>query len=138
MQSFTLTTLTQAAISVLFDIANGGELNHFQRNDTWPLSLSEILLKLERKNLIRLKANQTEGALSSYELTLPVHMITLLDIFEATGENIDYDYFAPQRNNCSTEHTTNNPEAIKRIVHGYLETIKLTNLNREKINKNND
>lgn len=133
MQSFTLTTLTQATITVLFDIANGGELNHFQRNETCSLSLSEILLRLERKSLIRLKANQAEGILSSYELTLPINMITLLDIFEATGENIDYEYFVPKIETCFPEHRANNPETIKRIVHGYLESIKLT-----KFYKNNE
>lgn len=136
MLSLVFTPLTQTTIAVLYDIANGVSFNYLKDDGSSMLSLSDIVLKLEAKNIIRLKAGQTEGDLSSYELTLPVHLIPLLDILEAIEERIDYDKFIPEIASRFKGHIANDTEAVKRMIHAYLETVKLANLGKKQCSTN--
>ena len=97
-----LTKLTQTAIAVLNDIADGGRFDHLSDMGIAPETLADLLSKLEHGGLIRRKPviascsgntstiNSTPTA--SYELCHSYTEITLLQILEATGEHLNCNY----------------------------------------------
>lgn len=130
MQHFMLIPLAQVTIAIL-KIANGGSFNYPKNDGGLILSIADIVLKLEARNIIRLKVGQTKGDLSFYELTLPTNLITLLDILEAIGEKIDYEVFTPEELSLFKGHIICNRKVVKRMIYAYLETIKLVNLEKK-------
>lgn len=136
MQYFILTPTIQVTIAILYKIANGDPFN-YQKDDGESISsVSDIVQKLETKNIIRLKAGRSEGDLSFYELTLPITLITLLDILEAIEEKIDYDTLISEVLSFFKGYVICNTEVAKRIINAYLETIKLVNLEKKQCSIN--
>lgn len=102
-----LTPLTQTAIAVLNDIADGGLSQRLSGRDITSETLIGLLTKLENGGLIRRRQipagprgtstasgsrHSTGSALDSYELARPYNEITLLQILEATGEHLNCNY----------------------------------------------
>lgn len=122
------TQLTQTTIAILYDIANGGIPNHSKKYELSIKGFMSIVIKLEQKGLIRLKLESKKELISSYELTYPMNQITLLDILEAIGEEIDCKRFIPEKIYEQAKNETNWPKTIDRIIRAYFEEIKLTDL----------
>lgn len=122
-----LTPVTQTAIAMLGDIANGGTSHRMDAHTITPDGLLCLLSKLEAGGLIRLKSQEsTPGVLSSYVLSRPYSSITLLDVLEATGEHLNCN--APTKEELYTRFhgAANRLGVINQMTRIYLAEIKMT------------
>lgn len=132
-----LTLLTQTAIAVLYDISFREYLQsvnfHLPEDE-----LSELLHKLESGGLIRrlpeegvepsseLKPKPETCMLSSYELCRPFHMLSLLDVIEATGEPINCKYPTPEPFYTHHGRVAQKMGVANHMVRLFLNDIKLS------------
>lgn len=87
-----LTPLTQIAVSMLGDIAQGGGRGELSQYTLFLNAVSELLNKLEAGGLIRCHDADHPNKLSSYELTRPCSQITLLELLEIIGEHLNCNH----------------------------------------------
>lgn len=130
-----LTPLTQTAIAVLNDIADGGLAQRLTGQDTTPEILTALLGKLENGGLIRRKETPANGStlhatapIGSYELSRPYNEITLLQILEATGEHLNCNY--PTREEFYNRYgrAAHRLGVVNQMTRLYLAEIKLLEL----------
>lgn len=122
-----LTAMTQAAIALLGDIANGGS---FDRTSHWSISsgdVSHLLSKLEAGGLICLKSSESDPHLpSSYKLKLPYHKISLLNVLEATGEHLNCNQPTKEELYVRYRGAANRLGVINQMTRIYLSEIKMS------------
>lgn len=122
-----LTSLTQTAIAILGDIADGGTANRVGSHALSPSSLSSLLSKLEYGKLIRLKSPACDaGSLSSYELARAYAGISLLDVLEATGEHLNCNQPTKEELYLRFRGAANRLGVINQMTRIYLSEIKMT------------
>lgn len=122
-----LTPITQIAIAILGDIANGGTLYRLDSYTITPDGLLCLLSNLQVGGLIRLKSSKcAPSVLSSYILSRPFSKISLLDVLEATGEHLNCN--APVKEELYTRFSgvANRLGVINQMTRIYLSEIKMT------------
>lgn len=86
-----LTQVTLTSIALLREISlhkdNTTEGNSFEGKE--PI---ELINKLVSGGLLRLLPDRDAGSIYSYELTRPLHQISLLDLLEATDEHLNCNH----------------------------------------------
>lgn len=86
-----LTQVTLTSIALLRDISmrkdNTPEDSPFAGQE--PI---ELINKLVLGGLLRLLPGRDAGSMYSYELTRPLHQISLLELLEATGEHLNCNH----------------------------------------------
>ena len=87
-----LTPLTQTAISMLNDIAQGRAKENLPHYALFLNTVSELLHKLEVGGLIRCNDAEHPNCLSSYELARPCVQISLLELLEVIGEHLNCNH----------------------------------------------
>ena len=129
-----LTLLTQTAIAVLNDIADGGRSVRLSAFDIAPEALIALLAKLENGGLIRRKqiVNTAPASkicsLGSYELCRPYREITLLHILEATGEHLNCNYPTKEEFYNRYGRAAHRLGVVNHMTRLYLAEIKLSEL----------
>lgn len=147
-----LTLLTQTAIAVLNDIADGNRSERMSASDITPEALIALLTKLEDGGLIRRKqiiasgSNPTfignsdstfigntalaskTGLLSSYELCRPYNEITLLHILEATEEHLNCNHPTKEEFYNRYGRAAHRLGVVNHLTRLYLAEIKLSEL----------
>ena len=139
-----LTQLTQTAIAVLNDIADGGRFGHLSDMGIAPETLATLLSKLERGGLIRRKSVTASGSGStpsinstpalasilaaSYELCRPYLEITLLQILESIGEHLNCNYPTKEEFYNRYGRAAARLGVVNQMTRTYLAEIKLSDL----------
>lgn len=123
-----LTLLTQTALAVLSDISCGIISARTKQYALYPHALLDVLVKLEAHNLIRLLPERSRDSILSYQLARPVYSITLLNVLEAMGENLNcnhelyedfYDHYGTAARKLGV---------LNHVTRAYLSEIKLADL----------
>lgn len=120
-----LTTFTEAAITVLHDIASGNSQCTVKFSLTAE-DLKKILNGLETRGLVRHLSEGEESSLSSYVLCRPLRQITLLEVLEATGEPVHVDYPLPESNYFYHGPAAQKMGVASHMARLFLADIKLT------------
>ncbi len=123
-----LTPLTQTAIFILHDIANGGTPENIPMYKLFINTVSELLRKLEIAGLIRCTDTENRELLSSYKLIRPCHQISLLELLEAIGEHLDCNHPTQEALYASYRNAANKLGVINHMTRVYLSEIKLNDL----------
>lgn len=122
-----ITPITQTAINVLNDIADPFSPNHPEQYPIDSQELEKLLLQLESRHIICKKSPECRPQLpDSYKLARPKSSISLLDILEATGENLNYN--SPTKEELYQHFHKVAPRLgiLNQITRTYLSAIKLT------------
>lgn len=123
-----LTPLTQTAIFLLHDIANGGDANNLPHYNLFINTVSELLQKLETNGLIRCRDAENRERLISYELIRPCYQISLLEVLEATGEHLNCNHPTNEALYTRYRGAANKLGVINHMTRIYLSEIKLNDL----------
>lgn len=123
-----LSSLTETAIALLYDISNGGIPCYLLDFADYNLTLPTLLHKLHESGLIRLKEGSTQGLISSYSLSRPSYKITLLDILEALDEHLNCNHPAYEEMYHRYRRAANKLGIINHMTRIYLSDIRLTDL----------
>lgn len=123
-----LTPLTQTAISMLQDIANGGTSDNLPHYALFMNTVSELLGKLEAGGLIRCKNTANRELLSSYELTRPSYQISLLELLELIGEHLNCNHPTNEMLYTRYRGAAAKLGVINQMTRVYLTDIKLNDL----------
>ena len=123
-----LTPLTQTAISVLNDIAQGYTQEILPYYTLVQNTVSELLLKLEAGGLIRCKDTEQRDLLTAYELARPSYQITLLDLLEAIGEHLNCNHPTHEMLYQHYRGAAAKLGVINHMTRIYLAEIKLNDL----------
>lgn len=123
-----LSSLTETAIALLYDISNGGIPCYLLDFADYNQTLPTLLHKLHESGLIRLKEGSTQGLISSYSLSRPSYKITLLDILEALDEHLDCNHPAYEEMYHRYRRAANKLGIINHMTRIYLSDIRLTDL----------
>lgn len=123
-----LSSLTETAIALLYDISNGGIPCYLQDFAGHTQVLPTLLNKLHKSGLIRLKEGSDENLISSYSLSRPSYKITLLDILEALDEHLNCNHPAYEEMYHRYRRAANKLGIINHMTRIYLSDIRLTDL----------
>lgn len=121
-----LSSLTETAIALLYDISNDGIPCYIEDFADYNLVLPTLLNKLKESGLIRLKDGSDQGLISSYYLSRPCYNITLLDILEALDEHLNCNHPAYEKMYHRYHRAANKLGVINRMTRIYLSDIRLT------------
>lgn len=122
-----ITLMTKTAIDVLNDIASPSSPSHPEQYPIDSEELAKLLFKLESGNIICRKSSECCPPIpTSYKLTRPKNVISLLDILEATGEHLNYN--SPTKEELYLQFHQAAPRlgVLNQIMRTYLSQIKLT------------
>ena len=123
-----LTPLTQTAIAVLNDIADGGASHRLSGLNIAPGTLIDLLTKLENGGLIRRKDAFVNASIASYELARPYLEITLLQVLEATGEHLNCNHPTKEEFYNRYGRAAIRLGVVNHMTRLYLEEIRLFEL----------
>lgn len=122
-----LTYPTKIALEVLYGVSCGITPPHADQYELEPNDLSELLNKLQKAGLIKLKVGYESEPddLLAYELTRSAFEISLLDVLEAIGEHLDLNQPTQEGMYLRMGRAANKLGIINQIARTYLSEIKL-------------
>lgn len=122
-----LTQATLASIALLREIALN-ENNHSGDNSFDGKEPIELINKLVASGLIRLLPGRDSGSIHSYELTRPLHSISLLNLLEATGEHLNCNHPTREEFYCRFGRAAQKLGVVNHMTRLYLNDISLVEL----------
>lgn len=122
-----LSEQTLAAIAILKDISVGIADRANQCN-LEEATLSDLLHRLERGGLIRLKERSLPATLSAYQLARPYSEISLLDILGTTGEHLNCNKPLDEKLYSRYQIAAQRLGIINQMTRLYLSNIHLSDL----------
>lgn len=123
-----LTTITQAAIALLYEVYSGIVKSPEDRFGISTKDLDTLLQKLTAAGIIYLEDKEQPQMLQSYKPTKESDDVSLLDILEATGEHLNCNHPTTENFYMKYGRAARKLGVVNRMTRMYLQEIKLYDL----------